>query len=188
MKQLPASCFSLCGLGSNKNSSTYFGNREDCTELIILVNALEFYLEHWAKVVACFGIDLIKVLFKDFLGKLVKSVWEPMIWRELVKDILLFSFPFLLLFLQAFRLLFPLNSNHKTHSLKNGCDASVRRGLSKRTAIVSLSTHSRKMNSRKGTLIALVEAMYTCRWVACELEGGKILVWSLTATDCYPKN
>lgn len=29
--------------------------------------------------VACFGIDLIKVLFKDFLGKLVKSVWEPMI-------------------------------------------------------------------------------------------------------------
>lgn len=118
MKQLPASCFSLCGLGSNKNSSTYFGNREDCTELIILVNALEFYLEHWAKVVACFGIDLIKVLFKDFLGKLVKSVWEPMIWRELVKDILLFSFHFLLLFLQAFRLLFPLNSNHKTHSLK----------------------------------------------------------------------
>lgn len=54
--------------------------------------------------------------------------------------------------------------------------------------MVSLSTHSRKMNSRKGTLIALVEAMYTCRWVACELEGGKILVWSLTATDCYPKN
>lgn len=39
---------------------------------------------------ACFGIDLIKVLFKGFFGKPVKSVWEPLICRELVKDVLLF--------------------------------------------------------------------------------------------------
>lgn len=42
---------------------------------------------------ACFGIDLIKVLFKGFFGKPVKSVWEPLICRELVKDVpLFFSF------------------------------------------------------------------------------------------------
>lgn len=28
---------------------------------------------------ACFGIDLIKVLFKGFFGKCVKLVWELMI-------------------------------------------------------------------------------------------------------------
>lgn len=59
---------------------------------------------------ACFGIDLIKVLFKDFFGKPVKSIWEPLICRELVKGVLLFFsfFFFLLLFLQLFRLLVPL--------------------------------------------------------------------------------
>lgn len=41
---------------------------------------------------ACFGIDLIKVLFKAFFGKPVKSVWEPVICRELVKDVLFSSF------------------------------------------------------------------------------------------------
>lgn len=60
---------------------------------------------------ACFGIDLIKVLFKGFFGKPVKSVWEPLICRELVKDVLLFfSLFFLVLFLQLFRLLLPFNS------------------------------------------------------------------------------
>lgn len=61
---------------------------------------------------ACFGIDLIKVLFKGFFGKPVKSVWEPLICRELVKDVLLLFYLFvvvlLLLFLQLFRLLVPL--------------------------------------------------------------------------------
>lgn len=53
---------------------------------------------------ACVGIDLIKVLFKGFFGKPVKSVWEPLMCRELLKDVLLF----LLVFLHLFRLFVPL--------------------------------------------------------------------------------
>lgn len=45
MKQLHCWLFQCwCGLGLNKNSSTHIGNREDWAELIILVNALDFFL------------------------------------------------------------------------------------------------------------------------------------------------
>lgn len=110
MKQLHAGCISFSVVLGQTKIAVLLLERGRTAELIILVNALEFYLEHWAKTGACFGIDLIEVLFKGFFSKPVKSVWEPLICRELVKDVLLFFslFVLLLLFLQLFRLLVPL--------------------------------------------------------------------------------
>lgn len=52
--------------------------------------------------------------------------------------------------------------------------------------------YRRKRSGRKETfkLYYLVKAMYTlmCRLMACELEGGKMLVWSPIAMFCYPEN